>query len=157
MTNQIKKCNTELMRRLCTENNITFHDKAERKEYWVKANGPDSYYKICSWSAGEIFVGEYEVEEYRLIGFFHEFGHHYQAKMRLLPEFDDLPFMHFDEASAWRIGIRLARENGITFSNDAIRYAGESLSSYFQDNHREKTPLNFLNEALKYAFDEGVG
>lgn len=102
----------------------------------------------------EIYISSFDNLEHRLISFFHELGHIDDQQSKRLGPWEKWDYYHFDEASAWRTGIRLAKDHGITFSEDTLNYAKESLSTYFQDNplNSEKTHIEFLNSAIEYAF-----
>lgn len=117
-------------------------------------------YKNRSTSAGGdwILLGIYNDTELRLLSFFHELGHCVNARRVLErgenrvvnPEHD---YHHYSEALAWRTGLELAQAEDVEFSGASLRWARKQLGTYFRDDHPEKTPLRFLDQAARYAFE----
>ena len=62
------------------------------------------------------------------------------------------PYDKYAEAVAWKLGIRMAADEGITFSEKALEYAREQLSTYFDDDRvPETSPEKYLRLALRTA------
>lgn len=96
-----------------------------------------------SFNAGnEIFLGEYEDEELKLISFFHELGH-----IKLTRDFVEK--WNFNtliiELECWNIGIEEARKRNILFSDKAIRWGLNKVLTYVGHDEREVTdwPKNY--------------
>lgn len=130
------KLNWELYTQLATEHGATVQEDTEGDcENW-------------SWCAGkDIFLGQYEDEELRDISFFHELGHIAWDR----PKFSDWPYCKYNEALAWRVGLELASQLGVTFSEEALTWATEQLVSYFHDRNSEGCPTRHLPQALRDA------
>jgi len=143
-----------LIFKLCQRYRIEFFDFSTD---W--AGELPSYGTEVSWYCARskhlkplIQLGVYQDPEIRLLSFFHELGHIVDRDNRRIPEYKDLPYYHFNEASAWRMGLRLAFRNGVEFSQNALDTAKEYLTTYFEDDNLERTPLKYLQEAIDYAF-----
>jgi len=100
-----------------------------------------------AYGCDEIALGIYEDEELLVISFFHELGHCVGS----LPPYEECQYDHYKEARAWRVGLALAADRGITFSSRALEWAREQLTSYFKEDCPEHSPLKFLPEALREA------
>lgn len=131
--------------------NIELHDVS-------RSDDPDlhTYYRNCSAQAGKDYIclGVYSDPELRLLSFFHELGHCVDNRCsgpRVI-ENPGHPYHHFHEASAWRTGLKIATKEGVTFSRQALAWAETQLSSYFKDDHPERSPLRFCDQATRYAF-----
>ena len=92
----------------------------------------------CSWAIGsnEIIIGKYLNDENMLISFFHEIGHiliakEYMEKWR----YNTLMI----ELECWNIGIEEARDRGVLFSDNAIRFGLEKVLTYCGHDERECT------------------
>jgi len=150
--------NDELIARLCKRHCIDLFDYAiDWKEDELPSYGEET--SACTMARSKqwpptIYLGAYKDPELRLISFFHELGHIVDVDNKLLPKYEDLPYYHFSEASAWRRGLRLATRAGIEFSENALEWAKGQLSTYFEDDNLERTPLQFLPEALEYGFTD---
>jgi len=113
-------------------------------------------YQETSYSAPPdlIYLGQYQNSEFKLISFFHELGHCFNAKKgycnwplgSACSDCRKCTYQHYYEASAWKTGLRVASRHQVKFTKEALQWAQQQLSSYFQDNHRERTPLR--NSAL---------
>lgn len=138
------------MRRLCKEYDLVLKDMRDRKNqfsWYLRV-----YTDHSATDRKNIFLGVYENEEHRLFDFFHELGHCVNRIRGSVPKYEELPYYHFNEACAWKTGIELAKKNSITFSKSSIIRAKELLKTYFRDNHPEKTPMKYYEEALIHAF-----
>jgi len=111
---------------------------------------PDQSFSIHGGKP-EIFLGQYEDQELRLISFFHELGHIVSTDEGKVPKYEDLPYYHYAEAVAWKRGLELAVDEGVAFSGKALEWAKEQLATYFLDDHPEKTPAKHLAQALQDA------
>jgi hypothetical protein len=107
--------------------------------------------QCCCYGCDEIVIGEYDDIECEVIGFFHELGHCISGKEQCLPPYENWPYHHYAEAVAWKLGLRYAADEGIEFTDKALAYAREQLSSYFMDDHPEHTPMKHLPLALRTA------
>jgi hypothetical protein len=141
---------------LCRRHNIELYDYAnyegELPSYAIEAS--QCTMARSKYGPPTIFLGVYKNPELRLISFFHELGHIVDVDNRRIPKYEDLPYYHFSEASAWRMGFRLAYRNGVEFSQEAIDWAKTQLASYFEDDNPEQTPVKYLPIANKYAFED---
>jgi hypothetical protein len=117
---------------------ITIHDMTE------PMFGVEQYTNRSFTDGSDVWLGKYDVEEFRRISFFHEVGHVIGAGI----PYDEYPYFHYDEAMAWKAGLLLAATEGIFFSHAALQWARGCLFSYFGDNHPEKTPFRFWRRAL---------
>ena len=147
-----------LIQRLCRQHHIELFDYAVG---WKEGETPSYGIEMSSCTLGrskhwapKIYLGVYQDPELRLISFFHELGHVLDSDNKRCPAYEDLPYYHFCEASAWRMGLRLATRAEILFSDNAISWGKKQLATYFEDDHPERTPLKFLPEALSYAFND---
>ena len=142
---------SNIVQKMCKEYKVQLLDKAVTPEEPL-----DPYYNgnsaCCRGSNPLIILGRYQNPEFRLISFFHELGHIVATETNVIPQYKDLPYPHYEEAVAWRIGLRLAEKRDILFSKHAISWAKEKLISYFKDDCLEHTPLKFLETALNEAF-----
>jgi len=120
--------------------------------YEVPSTWMDNHEISYSAGADTIWLGTYSDVELRLISFFHELGHCLDVQRKTLPAYEDLPYYHFNEASAWKTGLALAEKEGVKFSKPAIRWAKKQLNTYFGDGSKELTPIKYLVKAKKYAF-----
>ncbi len=81
-----------------------------------------------SFIAGRtIYLGIYQDDERRAISFFHEFGHLSatgESKYEM-------------ECNAWKIGVSVAKEYGITFSDEVLAWARHKADTYFGWEWRE--------------------
>ena len=137
---------------MCKDRGIKLIDIAS--EGGVFRNDAKMHMNRSTSAFDEITLGIYTKPELRVISFFHELGHIDDQQNKRLPEFNDLPYYHFDEASAWRTGLELASEAGIKFSEDAVMWAMDQLNTYFTENpNAEKTDIKYLQEAITYAFE----
>jgi len=108
--------------------------------------------QCCCYGCDEIVVGEYDDVECEAIGFFHELGHCVSGKEQCLPQYEHWPYDAYAEAVAWKLGLRFAADDGITFSDKALAYAREQLSTYFNDDRvPETSPAKYLPLALRTA------
>jgi len=148
-----------LIAKLCKRYHIEFFDFSTDWEGELPSYGIEGS-SCCTRSKHLkplIQLGVYQDPEIRLLSFFHELGHIVDRDNRRIPEYKDLPYYHFNEASAWRMGLRLAFRNGVEFSQNALDIAKRYLATYFEDDNMERTPLKYLQEALDYAFvDERI-
>jgi len=119
---------------------------------------PEGVYRDhVSYCAGgdEIFLGDYDDPELLLLSFFHELGHCANTQDQTLPPFDEWPHPEHHESMAWQRGLDLADEEGIAFSDEALRWAAEQLATHFSDDNPEKAPTRYLPVALAEAHLEG--
>lgn len=124
-----------LIQKISNEMSITteFVDDAPEKY-------PDSpqYYIDCSWAIGHnrIIVGKYLNDENMLISFFHEIGHQLISKEYINKwEYNTLMI----ELECWNIGIEEARNRGILFSDNSIKFGFEKALTYSGHDERERT------------------
>ena len=88
----------------------------------------------CMVAGYDLFVGDYDNEEFEVISFFHEHGH------KLVPDqfveqwnYNTLMI----EIEAWNLGIEFARQRGYIFSDDAIKWAYMQAMTYVGHDERE--------------------
>ncbi len=94
------------------------------------------YYIDDSWVIGnnEIIIGKYLNDENMLISFFHEIGHRLISKEYINRwEYNTLMI----ELECWNIGIEEARNRGILFSDNAIKFGFEKALTYSGHDERE--------------------
>jgi len=133
---------------ICDRWDITFHPDGRE----AVTNPDPQVFVERSFSAGdEIFMGQYADPERRLLAFFHELGHCVTWMQNEIPVFEACPYYHYPEALAWKRGIELAAEHGVTFTPESLAWARKELTSYFGDGSPEKTPLRFLEAAFRDA------
>lgn len=98
----------------------------------------DGLLKECSYTTGEdIWIGEYENPEHRILALAHEAGHTLSGWSRLHGKFN---FKHEDmriehpglivESMAWEAGFVLLDELDIQVSDESLEYVSECLCSY---------------------------
>lgn len=90
----------------------------------------------CSWSIGNdgIIMGKYLNDENMLISFFHEIGHRLISKEYINRwKYNTLMI----ELKCWDIGLEEARNRGILFSDDAIKFGFEKALTYCGHDERE--------------------
>lgn len=100
-----------------------FH-KIEKGDQYCEWNGDDSYINksyICG--SDEIEIGIYEDEELMIASFFHEIGHITETKNN---EYNS-------EEKAWKIGFKLAKKHGYTFSDNTYKWCEKQLNTYKHD------------------------
>lgn len=127
---------------------VTFNDTALMSEQELSHCEPGyfSEYSCCTYD--EIWLGIYKDPERRLLAFFHELGHCASK----LPDYSAWPFDHYNEAMAWRVGIKISYDlNSTIFSEGAQSWARTELASYFEDENPEKSPSRFLEEAFEIS------
>ena len=131
---------------------LKFHNMELEEHQWEGYE--EVYTRESAMCFDTIFLGLYNDDELELRAshFFHELGHVVDILEKNIPKFEDLPYYHFDEASAWRTGFQLADVQGFRFSKETINSNIYSLATYFKDFHPEKTPTRYLEEAIEYAF-----
>ena len=91
-----------------------------------------------SWIIGDtlIILGKYLNDENMLISFFHEIGHRLISKeYKSKWEYNTLII----ELECWKIGIEEARNRGILFSDNAIKFGLEKALTYSGHDERECT------------------
>lgn len=128
----------------------------EKYEILVEGQDADPYdMRNKATQAGKtIFMGPFDDIEIALLALFHEIGHIAWGKGGTAgerPPFDEWPYDHYVEAMAWKVGLDLASECGIVFSEGALDWAGEQLETYFEDDHPERSPLEHLSHAVETA------
>lgn len=85
-------------------------------------------------AGNDIFIGEYDNEEFKLISLFHEIGHTLLlADFRKKWNYNTL----LTEIECWRFGLEEARENSILFSDKAIEWGYNKAMSYVGHDERE--------------------
>ena len=133
------------MRRLAAAHGIhTVLFYEDRDEVFVVNDGWEGR------SAGvgdEIWIGSYADPELRLLSFFHEVGHTVSVARGLVPDYEEAPYQHYFEAVAWKVGLELAAEVGVSFSDGSLGWAREQLGTYFGASH-ELTPGEHLAQAI---------
>lgn len=88
----------------------------------------------CMVAGTQIFVGEYDNEEFEVISFFHEYGHSLVSpQFRTQWNFNTLMI----EIEAWNLGLEFARQHDYIFSDDAIKWAYEQALTYVGHDERE--------------------
>ncbi|MFA5135366.1 MAG: hypothetical protein WC505_06310 [Patescibacteria group bacterium] len=93
----------------------------------VAVPSPEGNEEQFAHCGNTIFIGNIKDPEIRNIAFFHELGH---AIMSDSP-YQQAPTKLAIEHEAWRIGLRLAAQHGITdWSIRALSWAKQQLSSY---------------------------
>ena len=150
-----------LFKKICKEYPFKHHQIDDRTFIKLSLYKEDDYRNHGGWSCfDEIFMGHFDDDklEHRLIAFFHELGHVDDKQKKRLGNWRDWDYYNFDEASAWNTGIRLAKEHGITFSEDAINWGKEQLSTYFKKEkpNKFKKGKKYLPQAIKYAFKNKI-
>ncbi len=129
-----------VIKQISKKYSIVLH-QVRTNDQFCKANGIDWYlnHSSCcgSWQryrdglnkdCPEIWLGIYDDKEQRLISFFHEVGH-------IIDETDwsinaNTTTSYKAEKNAWKLGYKLAKEYGITFSVGAKRWAAKQLKTY---------------------------
>lgn len=98
------------------------------------ANGQYSYIN-SSHCAGndEIYLGIYDNEELKEISFWHELGH----CVGKFPEDSWKLKTWVYEKLAWTEGLKLAKQQGLTFSFNALRWAVQQFQTYIGWEMRE--------------------
>lgn len=101
---------------------------------------PNDRYNASSYGGGEIYIGEYDNDENKLISLYHELGHkyitgNYYTRLTL-------------EIKCWDIGIKMAEKDGILFSDDAIKWGYEQALTYTNHDKREWVNYNKFAEQL---------
>lgn len=88
----------------------------------IYSANPANWYLNRSFICGknEILLGLYEDEELMVVSFFHELGHVVDSKNG----------WYNSERQAWKIGIRLAKQQGFTFSDKTYKWVTEQLLTY---------------------------
>lgn len=114
----------------CKKHNITlnevkyssterYNNKSWATFYFIKPIIPDA-------SLGEITIGVYDNNEYKEISFYHELGHclvDYPNNYKDISEYKL-------EKLAWKEGLKIAKQNNIYFSTNALRWAVQQLYTY---------------------------
>lgn len=81
-----------------------------------------------------IYIGQYDNEEFKLISFFHEIGHTLISQSFIkLCNFNTLLI----EIECWNIGIKKALERKIFFSDEAIQWGLQQSLTYVGHDKRE--------------------
>lgn len=145
----------ELIKRICEDHGIKLHLMEEIFEDSEKAKNYDSkeYHTGHSgYAHPDLFVGLYDDDQLKLISFFHELGHHLCCVNDLYPEYEDLPYYHYGESLAWRIGLNESLKYDVSFNILEINWAVRQLSTYFKNDHPESTPVKYLKGAVEFAF-----
>lgn len=84
----------------------------------------------------EIYIGEYDNDEFKLFALFHELGHiitpHDELDSYRLCDYLNLAkWKTAIERAAWKHGISAAKKYDISFSYQAYRYAISRLRTYY--------------------------
>jgi len=120
-----------LIRKISSEMRITTEFVEEVLEKYTDFLDID-----CSWNIGNnrIIIGKYLNDENMLISFFHEIGHQLISKKYINKwEYNTLMI----ELECWNIGIEEARNRGILFSDNAIKFGFEKALTYSGHDERE--------------------
>lgn len=92
-----------------------------------------------SWSSYSLItLGEYENKELELISFFHELGHN-KISQDFIKKWNYNTLLI--ELECWNIGLEIAREINILFSDNAIKWGFNQALSYV--NHDEREVMNW--------------
>lgn len=122
----------ELILEIANKNSIKveFIDQSKKWEDYQSPN--------CSWSIGsdEIWIGLYDDEEKMLISFFHELGH-FCLTQGFIKSWNYNTLII--ELECWKIGIDLAKEYKIFFSDNAIKWGYEQALTYCGNDERESS------------------
>lgn len=88
----------------------------------------------CTISNNRIIIGRYLNDENMLISFFHEIGHQLISQKYIKRwKYNTLII----ELECWNIGIEEARNRGILFSDNAIKFGFEKALTYVGHDERE--------------------
>jgi hypothetical protein len=125
MTLNSRSKRLELYRSISSDYNIPIITAVQKGDTECKANGEDSYINRSYNTHDQIWIGIYEDKEFELISFFHEVGHCAQTNENVNG------FTYYEiEKDAWKRGYEIAEKYGITFSEDAKKWAETQLETY---------------------------
>jgi hypothetical protein len=107
----------------------------------------DKEHTDYSYSGGRnIYLGRYKDPELRLVSFFHELGH------VLIPQ-DFREKWDFNklilEIECWSIGLEIARQEGILFSDSALKWGYGQALTYAGWEERELIPEAWEKRRIK--------
>ena len=120
-------------KRLAQKFNVKLIDVAADPDYIKRAGMDRDHYINASYIIGgeEVILGIYKDKELKLISFFHEIGH----SRTNAQECTDL---YEYEERCWKEGIKLARAEGIKFSEHALDWAKEQLKT---NEYKQECPI----------------
>jgi hypothetical protein len=94
----------------------------------------DPVFNDCYISGNNIWIGDYDNEECKLISFFHEHGNTLVSEsFKEKLDFNTLLI----ELEAWHLGIACAMDMGYFFSDDAIQFGYQKALTYVGHDERE--------------------
>jgi Zn-dependent peptidase ImmA (M78 family) len=104
--------------------NIEIIDVQERPNYYNEVGMEERDFVNKSYIIGNdtVILGIYDNDEQKIASLFHEIGH------TLLDRNYENQFNY--EAEAWRIGIELAIEYGISFSHETMLWINKQTNTY---------------------------
>lgn len=107
----------------------------------IEANGIGGYINRSYVTGGtKIKLGLYSDEELKAISFFHELGH-------ILTPDSYIESVNYNtfliELEAWNIGLKIAIEHNLNFTDNAIAWGYEQALSYENHDEREKVTYQF--------------
>lgn len=112
--------------------NIEIIDVQERPKYYNEVGMEEEDFVNKSYIIGKdtVVLGIYDNDEQKIASLFHEIGHtlvveNYEEQLNY-------------EVEAWRIGIELATEYGISFSDETMSWINRQVDTYEVDQRKEK-------------------
>ena len=142
-----------LYKELEVKHDVTIFDLEKNEDLakkLIECNGYDNYQGCSSCSGKEIYLGFYNDDELKLVSLFHELGHMYFNAKTPCDYSERHDYRSFPyELQCTRIGLDIAYDQGIVFSDHALAWIYSQAYTYLRN--QDDRPL-LISDVMQKEF-----